>query len=117
MRTVIYIIWIAFPLIFFLIALWGWLERFSNRQKVHHPGDAFRQGLFVLSCSVIAFVIDIYILDFIVPFINQVWFPRIFLQVLLLPVILYVAALVWGPSKEILIARIARMRRFQGRHP
>ena len=104
----LYAIWLAVPLFFFLMALWAKLEQISKSAKRQNPGDFMRQGTFVLFCVFAAMAIDQYLL---VPSISPSlpsWLPAAFLQVLLLPVILLMAARSLGGTKPIKIKKAPR---------
>ena len=104
-QTILYTVWFLVPGIFFLIALWGRLEQISNRQKVENPGDFFNQGIFLTGCVVFCVLFDLLILDSLVGSIPQDILPKWFFQVLLLPCVIYIAAIWIGPSKQIRISK------------
>ena len=101
---VIHVIWFTIAGFFLLAALWAKLEQSSGRPKRSNPEDLFRQGLFVLGCVVVAYVIDDYVLQGVGLQYLPSWMPIGFVQLLLLPAILYIAAAILGPSKQILIS-------------
>lgn len=105
MTTALYIIWFLFPLFFLLMALWAFLERLSGKRDRQDGSDALKQGLFVLCCVLVAVAIDMYVLPDLVESLAPDWIPLGFFQVILLPVIFYLGALVFGGSKEILIGK------------
>ena len=113
MRIALYIIWFLIPGFFFLMALWAWLEKLSDKQRQQNPKDFLKQGLFVLLCSLIAVVIDAFALESIANSLLGDYIPLPLLQILLLPVILYIGAISIGPSKQI---RINRAPRLSGRN-
>ena len=105
MHTFLYIIWALLPLFFFIMALWAKLEQISNKDKRQNPGDFFRQGLFVTACVIIAVLIDQTVLESFVQSLAPDFMPLGFFQIILLPIILLVAAKVYGPSKTIRITK------------
>lgn len=105
MQTALYVIWFLIPLFFFVMALWCWLEEMGGKTKKENPGDFLKQGLFVLACVLISIVIDRYALEAVVTSVLNDWVPLGFVQIMLLPIVLYVGALLLGPSKEILIGK------------
>ena len=100
-RTVIYAIWILFPLFFFGIALWSGLERLGGRDKRDNIGDYFRQGLFVSGCVAAAIVIDQLFLESLVSSIFPPSIPFMLFKLLLLPFVFYLASMLIGPSKAV----------------
>lgn len=105
MRIAIYIVWGLLTLFFFGLALFGKLEQMSGKGKHERPGDLFKQGLFVAFCVAISVVIDQNFLEGLVNGISPDWIPYPFYQVMLLPVVLYVAAKIIGPTKTIAISK------------
>ncbi len=103
MPNLLYLIWWLLPLFFFTMALWAKLEQMSNRNKQQNPGDFFRQGIFVTIGVLISMWLDSSVLPGLIPAIFPPSIPMGFFQVILLPVVLYLMALIIGPSKEILI--------------
>lgn len=111
MVTVLYIIWFLIPSLFFVIGLWSKLEQLSGKGRRENPGDFFRQGFFVLVCVLVCVGIDTYVLADIIDFLLPDILPLGFYQALLLPVVLYIAALIIGPSTPILISKAPRPTR------
>lgn len=105
MQTVLYIIWFLIPLAFFLMALWSSLERVGGGEGKPSGGDYFRQALFVSACVAVSVLIDQTVLPGIVESIAPDYLPLGFFQAILLPAVFYAAALLFGGSKEILIAK------------
>lgn len=103
MRTALYVAWLILPSVLFLMALWGLLEKVSDKHKRARPGELFKQGLFVLACVVVAVAVDQYALEQLAEVLNSEWLPLAFLQIILLPAVLLVGAKLLGPSKKILI--------------
>lgn len=104
MQIAIYIIWAIIPLFFFSMALYAKLEQISNKAKKQNPADFMRQGVFVLVCVVICLVIDQQILEGLVTKYSPEFIPLGFYQILLLPLVLYLAAMAFGPSKDLRIS-------------
>ncbi len=100
MTTALYTVWLLIPAFFFLLALWGLLENFSSRKgKKHKPGDQLKQGIFVLFCVLICIGLDRTVLEDVTNAIFPEWLPLEFFRALLLPLVLYLGALLIGPSK------------------
>ena len=108
MYQLLYAIWILIPIVFFLLALWSKLEQMSGRPKKDHPGDLVRQGIFISGCVVVAIIIDHFFLPYLYSYISPAWIPYGLYEVLLLPFILYVAAVAIGPSTDIKIIKAPR---------
>lgn len=105
MRSLIYGVWSLVPLFFLLNWLWGVLERTGKEQKRGSSIDSFKQFLFVLACVGVAVLIDQLFLEDLVNSLIPDLFPLAFYQVLLLPLVLYLGALVLGPSRHIRIEK------------
>jgi hypothetical protein len=108
MRIALYIIWFLIPLTFFLMSLWAYLEMLGDKHRKENPADHFRQGIFVLACDLIAVAIDQYLLEDLLNVVFGAWVPLMFAQIVLLPVVLYIGALILGPSRAILIGSAPR---------
>jgi len=104
-QTILYTVWVLVPGLFFLIALWGRLEQISDKQKAQNPGDFLDQGFFLAGCVVFCVLFDLFILDSLVGSISQDLLPKWFFQVLLLPCVVYIAAIWFGPSRQIRISK------------
>jgi len=111
METVLYVIWFLIPLFFLTLALWSKLEQVGGKSKRENPGDFFRQGIFVLVCVLISVAINHFYLTGIVESLSPSFIPLGFYQIVLLPMVLYLAALFCGPSKDIKIQRKKSARR------
>jgi hypothetical protein len=106
---VIYAVWFLIPTVFFLIALWGKLEKLSGSTKNYHPADYVRQGCYVLVCVLISLAIDRFLLQPYYPdWIEE--FPLPMAQVLLLPFVLALAAKITGGTKPIRITKAGRTK-------
>jgi hypothetical protein len=105
MTTALYIIWGLVPLFFFLMALWSFLEKTTGKRKHERPGDLFKQGLFVSFCVVLSILIEAFVLKDLVEATVQDLIPYGVFQIVLLPVILYLGAMLIGPSKPIQISK------------
>lgn len=105
MQTALYTIWLLFPIFFFFVFLWRFLEQLSGKPVKGSPSDAVRQGFFVLACVLVCIVIDQYILSAVVDTIAPEFLPLELFQVVLLPAVFYLAALIIGPSNKILIGK------------
>ena len=114
MRTFLYLLWFLLPTFFFGIALWSKLEQLSNKHKRENAGDFFRQGIFVSVCVLLSMLIDQYVLEGIGTTWSPDFIPLGFYQVLLLPLALYLAAMLVGPSKAVTASK-SRQRAKVGR--
>jgi putative copper export protein len=108
MSTLLYIVWIGLPAIFFFLWLWAKLEDRAKKTNRSDAGDLFRQFCFVTPCVIATILIDQTILPDIKAAILPDSVPLFVVQVLLLPAILYIGAMVIGPSKQIRIAQAPR---------
>ena len=116
MRTAIYIIWFLIPACFFLLALWAKLEKMSAQSWVKERSlEYLKQGFFVLACVLVSIVIDRYFLEGLSDALSPELVPLWFYEVLLLPVVLYIGALLAGPSKDIRITRAPGRGRQHGK--
>ncbi|NMC62178.1 MAG: hypothetical protein GYA55_03325, partial [SAR324 cluster bacterium] len=73
-----------------------------------NPGDFLKQGSFVLACAIICFLVDRYMLSKLAEEELPFGIPLLFIQIVLFPLVLYLAALVIGPTKAIRIEKAAR---------
>ena len=106
MRTLLYIAWGLFPLLFLLIALWAKLEQIADKHQRQNPGDFLRQAGFLLICVGISIVIDLFVLEPLVSSLASEWFPLWFFQLLLFPFVLLMLARIIGPSETIRINKV-----------
>ena len=90
-------IWLSIPALYYLISLWGWLEKKGRSVKKQNPGDFLKQGTFILLSVGIAFVLDIYLLEDLVALLPDLM-PLLFYRILLLPVVLFLVASATGGS-------------------
>lgn len=116
MTTFLYIIWFLIPLFFFSVALWATLEQLGGKEAKGGTADAWRQGFFVLGCVGVAVLIDRTVLPDLVANWAPDALPLGFFQAILLPLILYIAALIFGGSKEILIGKAPKPSRGKRKH-
>lgn|GEM_PF-1545385 len=105
MRTALYVIWFLIPAAFFIMALWSSLEKIGGKKKQEHPGDFLKQGVFVLVCVLISILLDQFVVESLVESLLGDYVPLVFVQIMVLPLVLYLGALAVGPSKDILITR------------
>lgn len=103
MSKIFYIVWCLIPLLLFLMALWSYLEKIGGKKKQERPGDLFKQGLFTSFCVLISIAIDTYLLPYLVDSILTEYVPYGVYQVILFPLVLFLAAKVIGPTKDIKI--------------
>ena len=113
MQTIIFIIWGAIPAFFFFLALWHSLQKEarSSVQRKAEIADLWKQGFFVTGCVVVTYflyesVYRKYISDLLIQ-----WVPDFVAQILLLPIVLYTAASLIGPSKEIRIEKAPDLKK------
>ena len=108
MQTALYIIWSLFPLFFFILGLYAFLEKKSNKHaRAQNPEDFFRQGFFVLMCVLASVGIDRYVL----PEFLEDEATINFIRIILLPVVFWVGGMVIGPSQAIRIAKAPKPSR------
>ena len=105
MQTFLYVIWFLVPVFFLGVALWSKLEQMSGKHKRENPMDFVKQGGFVLICSVLCLLIDQYVISTLNEESLPSWLPVNFIRIVLFPVVLYVAAIIIGPTKEIRIEK------------
>ena len=106
MDTVIYIIWASIPTFFFLMALWLKLESISGKKKHNDEViDFLRQGGFVLVCVAVSFLLyEFLCIRYLNPMLDGI-VPAPLIKLFVLPVVLYIAALIFGPTKDIKITK------------
>lgn len=109
MTTLLYFIWFGIPVLFILLALWAKLEQMSGKSRRENPGDFFKQGLFVLGCAGVSLLVDLYLLPRLDEGILPSWLPLLFFRIILFPAVLYIAALIIGPTKDIRIDKAPRL--------
>ena len=112
--TIIYFLWALIPLFFFLLALYSFLEKTAGKQKSERPGDLLRQGLFVTLCVAASIAIDIYLLPILIVNFFGDLIPRIVLQIVLLPIVLALGAMLYGPTRDIRIERPPEIKKPRG---
>lgn len=100
--TILYSIWMLFPLFFFLVFLWGVIGKFSKKGAPSDNKDIFNQFTFVTLGVVVAILVDQFVLPFIFPFSNS-YVPNGMLRGVLLPVVFTILSYIMGPSKAIRI--------------
>ena len=114
-RTIVYICWGLLALFFYLMALYGYLEKLSkdgsNREK---PEDYFRSAIFVTGCAAVAWVIDQFLLQSLVDLLAGL-IPIEFYQVIVLPVVLVIGAKLVGGADQIRITKVTHVSK-QGRY-
>ena len=103
----IHFIWILIPAVYLFYGIWGILEQLSKSNQKQNPNDFFRQGAFVAVCVGIAFIIDYNFLENFVDGTLGGAIPIELAQVLLLPLIFVIGAIILGPTKEQLINTIS----------
>ncbi|MBX7145044.1 MAG: hypothetical protein K1X79_11380 [Oligoflexia bacterium] len=109
MQTLLYIIWFLIPTFFLGAWLWGTLEKFGGNEQRGATKDALKQAFFVLACVLMSVAIDQSLLPDLVSSYAPDFLPLGFFQVILLPAILYIGALIVGPSREIRISKAPRL--------
>lgn len=103
-------LWLCIPTLYFLIALWSWLEKKGRSVKKQNPGDFFKQGSFIVVAVAAAFVIDIYFLESIVDLLPNLM-PLLFYRIVLLPITLFLSSLLIGGSKTQSLKKKTHARR------
>ncbi|MCI5065514.1 hypothetical protein MRY87_07310 [bacterium] len=106
-------IWIGVPVLFFLLALWSYLEQASvvkrGKKRNEEPRDLFRQALFLTGCSAVTAFIDFLIIQGgHVDFLFGEWVPKPMVRVFLLPAVLYLAAITIGQTRRPKIDKLPR---------
>lgn len=109
MHTFLYIIWFLVPLFFFGVWIWGLLEKLSGKAEKGAHSDALKQAIFVLACVLMAVAIDQSLLPDLVNSYAPEFLPLGFFEAILLPAILYIGALIVGPSKAIRIQKAPQL--------
>ena len=89
-------LFLLFPLIYFLLALYSFLEGKGNKRKGKDKDLLFKQGLFVLMCTAIAIVVDIFVLPSLLPVLPL---PPIMVRVMSFLIIMYVIGLFVGGTE------------------
>lgn len=111
MQTALYILWILVPLTYFLLALWSRLEQSTQikkgKKRSKEASDLISQAYFVSGCSLATFLIDKYFIHQVEPFLPS-FIPLGFVQIMLLPVVLYIGGMLVGGSKPIRIEKAPR---------
>lgn len=109
MDLLLYCIWIGFPVLFLLIALWSKLEQKTiqkaGKRENKEPGDILKQFFFVSGCSLVVFLLDRYLSNSVVAPMLPSFIPLPMYRLLLYPVVLYLAAVSVGGSKPIRITK------------
>ena len=111
MDIAFYIIWTLIPLGFLLAALWAKLESMgssASQKRAKEAVDLFKNFLFLAACCGITFLIDINFSKQIVEPLMPSFVPLGMFRVLLLPIVLYIGALLLGGSKPIRIKKSPR---------
>ncbi len=101
---ILYYLWLACPLLYFLIALWGYLERLGKSVRKHDPLNFLKQGLFILFSVGISILIDQYWLKTITDILPPIA-PYLFYQIILLPLVFFLLSLAIGGTKPQAIKR------------
>lgn len=109
MITFLYILWFLVPLFLFILSAWNKLEQIGNKNDKGQPGFLFKQGLFTLICAFVSLLVDQHLLENLHNTIGIEWVPLGFLQIILFPIVLYIGALLLGPSKTIKITKITHV--------
>jgi hypothetical protein len=101
---IIQFIWVSIPALYFLLALWGWLEKKGRSVKKQNPGDFLKQGTFIFVAVGLAILIDTFWLADIVSVLPAIM-PLLFYRIILLPILLFLCAKIFGGSKPHSIKR------------
>lgn len=109
MQVALYIIWFLIPLFFFLMALWVQTEKWSGKASRENVKDYIKQGGFVLLCVLLSVGIDYFAIARMDLDKLPSWLPPNFLRVFILPLVLYIAALIIGPTRDIRIEREGKL--------
>lgn len=84
----------------------------KGKQASKEPADLLRQAFFVSGCSLVTFLID-YLFSESVSELLPSFIPIEFVQLMILPVVLYIAALTVGGSKPIRIKKAPRPSQYK----
>lgn len=117
MQIALWIIWILVPVTYLLMAVWAKLEQIGKKSRKHprEAGELFRQAVFTSACVAIAFFIDIFMLEQAIEPLLPSFLPIGIVKILLLPIILYLAALMVGGKKQVRIESAKRPYKKDGR--
>jgi hypothetical protein len=99
--TWVHIVWLLIPTIFFLGALWSFLESKSSSTKKRDPKDIARQGVFVLGVALCCILIDKTLLPSLHEKVAGFGIPLGMLQFLLLPFVALCLAKIIGGTKPV----------------
>ena len=111
MHTIVYVVWISIPTVMVCLVLWDLVDNLSKRKKHKHFFQHLRQVAFVTVAILACVGVDRFFLDTLIqlPFLD--WIGRDLFLVLLLPLALFLGALVLGPTKPILISEAPKLGR------
>lgn len=95
------------------MALWAFVESLSAKKDNQAATDLLRQGLFLADCVLVSIAIDYYFLPKIFESFSPEFIPYEIYQFILLPVVLYLAAKIIGPTSSIQIGKAPIVKRFR----
>lgn len=96
MDTFLYSIWILCPCLFLLMALWAKLEQIGGSDKKQPYKDLLNQAAFTVVCSAVTFAIDRFVLTDLDAGLLDGWIPIQVMRLLCYPLVLLLAAKVFG---------------------
>ncbi len=112
MQTFLYILWIFIPLAYYLMALWSKLEQSTQRKRgknvQHEAADLFKTANHLAIVCFITFLVDRYATETLIKPNLPDLVPLPLVQILLLPAVMYVVALIKGKSEPIRIKKAPR---------
>ncbi len=97
---IIYTVWCLFPIFFILVALWGFLEKFSDKSSRDDISDYLKQALFLTICVAVSVFIDrkaIASIAEIVP----LEIPILYYRIILFPFVMFILGKLTGGSIKI----------------
>jgi hypothetical protein len=111
MSIAIYVTWILIPSVITLLAMWDFIDNKARKRKDKHSLNLMKQAFFIALCVVCCVLIDRFLLDIVVESVLMNLVTRDLMLILLLPIVLVVASVIAGPSKAIMIADSARLKK------
>ncbi len=111
-----YGIWLLLPIFYFVVALWGKLERSSGERNRDDLGDYVRNGTVALLAVIVSVGIDRFLLPALDDTLLTDLMPIFFFRVLLYPVVFVLINLALGPSKKIQIPTTPKLEQYKRRY-
>lgn len=108
MRTAVYVFWALVVIGYFMLGLWAMLEKMGDKVSPkgrHEARDIFKQFVFVVVVIGICVLSDLFLVDSMIMPMMPDFVPRAFIQVILLPAVLYLGSLAIGGSKPLRVEK------------